>query len=230
MQAPDVQTAVEYARHAEKHGADAIISLPPAPTDNDDAMLAYYKEVAKATELPLIVQTTRNMSVALLVRMFKEIPTVRYVKDEAGGSPLGRIGQLRAQTSDRLKVFTGKHSRTLIDEMERGSSGSMPSAAFADLYAGAWDLWHAGWKNEAVDLFEKAVLFIPEMEAYGTAGVKYLFCLRGVFTNYAVRGKDGAAPLDASAKKSLRELATFVNPYFKCCAVASDQSEGGFHD
>ena len=84
VQAPDVQTAVEYARHAEKLGADAIISLPPAPPDNDDAMLAYYKEVGKATELPLIVQTTRNMSVALLVRMFKEIPTLRYVKDEAG--------------------------------------------------------------------------------------------------------------------------------------------------
>jgi 4-hydroxy-tetrahydrodipicolinate synthase len=230
VQGPDARTAIEYARHAEQHGADAIISLPPAPPDSDEEMLAYYTAVGKATELPLIVQTTRNMSVALLVRMFKEIPTVRCVKDEAGGSPLGRIGQLREQTSDQLKVFTGNHSRTLIDEMQRGSSGSMPSAAFADLYASAWDLWHAGWQKEAVDLFEKAVLFIPEMEAYGIAGSKYLFCLRGVFKNYAVRVKDSAAPLDASAKKSLRDLATFVNPYFKCCAVASELSEGAFHD
>ena len=60
VQAPEVRTAVEYARHAGKLGADAIISLPPAPPDNDEAVLAYYKEVGGATELPLVVQSTRN--------------------------------------------------------------------------------------------------------------------------------------------------------------------------
>ena len=34
------------------------------------------------------------MSVDLLVEMFKTIPTMRYVKDEAG-IPLERIGELR---------------------------------------------------------------------------------------------------------------------------------------
>ncbi len=230
VQAPEVRTAVEYARHAEKLGADAIISLPPAPPDNDDAMLAYYKEVGAATELPLFAQTVRNMSVALVVRMFKEIPTLRYAKDEAGGSPLGRIGELREQTSDQLKVFTGSHSRTLVDEMQRGSSGSMPAASFADILAGVWDVWHSGWQLEALDLFEKATLFIPEMEAYGIAAMKYLLYLRGVFTTYAVRVKDSAAPLDDSAKKTLRDLARFANPYFKCCAVASELNEEGLHD
>jgi 4-hydroxy-tetrahydrodipicolinate synthase len=227
VQAPDVQTAVEYARHAEKLGADALISLPPAQQDNDDAVVAYYQEVGAATELPLFAQTTRNMSVALVLRMFKEVPTLRYVKDEAGGSPLGRIGQLREQTADKLKVFTGNHGRTLFDEMERGSSGTMPAASFADLYASVWDLWHSGWQHAALDLFEKAELLIPEVEAYGVASLKYLLCLRGVFTTYAVRGKDSAAPLDDSAKKTLRDLARFANPYFKCCAVAAELNEGG---
>jgi len=230
VQAPEVRTAVEYARQAEKLGADAIISLPPAPPDDDDALLAYFKEVGKATELPLVVQSARNMSVQLIVRMFMEIPTLRYVKDEAGGSPLGRIGPLREQTSDKLKVFTGSHGRTLVDEMQRGSSGSMPAASFADLYAGVWDLWHAGWQQEALDLFEKVELFIPEVEAYGIAALKYLLCLRGVFTTYAVRVKESSAPLDDSAKMTLRNLARFANPYFKCCAVSLDPNEEGFHD
>jgi 4-hydroxy-tetrahydrodipicolinate synthase len=230
VQAPEVRTALEYARHAAKLGADAIISLPPGPSDNDDAMLAYYQEVGNASELPLIVQSTGNMSVALLVRMCKEIPTLRYAKDEAGGSPLGRIGQLREQTGDKLKVFTGSHGRTLIDEMQRGSSGSMPAAPFADIYAGVWDLWHSGWQQEAVDLFQKATLLIPEMEAYGIAASKYLLCLRGIFTTYAVRGKDSSAPLDDSAKKTLRDLARFSNPYFKCCTVASELTEERSHE
>jgi hypothetical protein len=106
----------------------------------------------------------------------------------------------------------------------------MPAASFADIYAGVWDLWHSGWQHEALDLFEKAALFIPEMEAYGIAALKSLLCLRGVFTTYAVRVKDSAAPLDGSAKKTLRDLARFANPYFKCCPVASELKEEGFHD
>ncbi len=230
VQAADVATSVEYARHAEKLGADAVISLPRASTDNDDAMLAYYTAVAKATDLPLIVQSTGNMSVALVVRMFNEIPTLRYVKDEAGSSPLARIGQLRQQTEDKLKVFTGGHSRTLIDEMQRGSSGSMPAASFGDIYASAWDLWQSGWHAEALDLFDKASLFIPEVEAYGIAALKYLLYLRGVFPTYEVREKDSRAPLDDTAKKTLRVMAMFANPYFKCCTVASELKEGGLHD
>jgi len=230
VQAPEIRTAVEYARRAEKLGADAIISLPPAGAENDEALLAYYKEVGTATALPFIAQTTGNMSVELVVRMFKEVPTLRYVKDEAGKSPLGRIGQLREQTADQLKVFTGNHGRTLIDEMERGTSGSMPAASFADIYAGVWDLWHSGWHREALDLFQKAMLVIPEAEAYGLASLKYLLCLRGVFSNDVVRVQDSAAPLDDSAKRTLRELANFASPYFKCCAVAPERGQEGFHD
>jgi hypothetical protein len=106
----------------------------------------------------------------------------------------------------------------------------MPAAPFADIYAGVWDLWHSGWQQEAVDLFQKATLLIPEMEAYGIAASKYLLCLRGIFTTYAVRGKDSSAPLDDSAKKTLRDLARFSNPYFKCCTVASELTEERSHE
>jgi 4-hydroxy-tetrahydrodipicolinate synthase len=230
VQAPEVRTAVEYARHAEKLGADGIISLPPAQLDNDDALLAYFKELGKATDLPLIAQTTRNMGVELIIRMYKEIPTLHFVKDEAGGSPLGRIALLREQTADKLKVFTGSHGRTLVDEMQRGTSGSMPAASFADIYAGVWDLWHSGWQHEALDLFQKAMLLIPEVDAYGIPALKYLLFLRGIFTSYAVRVKDGIAPLDDAAKMTLRNLARFANPYYKCCIVAPEPNEEGFHE
>ena len=74
------------------------------------------------------------------------------------------------------------------------------------------------------------MLFIPEVEVYGLVALKYLLYLRGIFTTYAVREKDSAAQLDDSAKKTLRELARFANPYFKCCTVASERNEEGLHD
>jgi 4-hydroxy-tetrahydrodipicolinate synthase len=221
VQGPNVAAAVNYAKHAEKVGADAIISLPPANQSDPKAVLAYYQEVGKATELPLFVQAVGTMSVDLLVELYQAVPTLRYVKDEAG-QPLMRIGPLRQKTSDQLKVFTGAHGRTLIDEMQRGFAGSMPAAAFADLYAAAWELWHEGKKKEAMDVFAKAALFITEIGAYGLEALKYLLCLRGVFTTYRTRerpasgGSGGrAARLDETGKQVLRDMLDYVKPYLR---------------
>ena len=197
VQASDIATAVRYAKNAETGGADAIISLPPENKD-PHAIFDYYKQIGQATELPLFVQAVGNMSVDLLLEMYKAIPTLRYVKDEAG-QPLMRISELRSRSSDELKVFTGGHGRTLIDEMIRGFSGSMPAASFADVYASAWDLWHEGKQEEAVRTFGNAALLINEIGAYGLESMKYILCLRGIFKTYRTRETEKiAAPSAAS--------------------------------
>jgi 4-hydroxy-tetrahydrodipicolinate synthase len=215
VQGPDIASAVRYARHATKIGADAVIAIPPAGGKDAEAAVEYYRAIGKATDLPLFVQSVGAMTVELLVRMANEIPTLRYVKDEAGRTPLARIGPLRRQSRDRLKVFTGGHGVTMIDEMRRGSSGSMPAAALADLYGCVWDWWQAGKRKEAMDLFGKALLFVMEVQAYGLQTLKYLLHLRGVFPTYRVRADGGAAPLDESAKQTLGEMLEFVKPYLK---------------
>ncbi len=215
VQGPDLQAALRYARHAAKLGADGLISLPPVGHTDADSVLEYYKAVGKATSLPLFMQTTGDMSIELVLRASREIPTLGYVKDEAGRSPLARIGQLNEKSEGRLHVFTGNHGSTLIDEMRRGSAGCMPAASVADLYAQVWDFWQKGRHKEAMDLFGKTVLFIPEMQAYGISGLKYILHLRGVFPNYAVRTKDAAAPLDASGKAALGEMLEFVKPWLR---------------
>ncbi|MFN7996582.1 MAG: dihydrodipicolinate synthase family protein [Bryobacteraceae bacterium] len=215
VQSTDLASTLRYARHAQKHGADAIICIPPVGQSNPEAMIEWYRELGKATALPLIVQSTGDMSVELIARMSREIPTLRYVKDEAGRSPLARIAQLREKSGERLNVFTGNHGSTLIDEMQRGSSGSMPAAPFVDLYAQAWDLWLKGSHNEAMEIFAKALLFIPEAQAYGIQGLKYLLHLRGVFPAYGVRVKDALAPLDESGKRTLSGMLAFVKPWLR---------------
>lgn len=215
VQAADPEMAVRYAKHAESNGADALIALPPANQDDPEAILAYYKAIGSTSGLPLFAQAVGNMSVELIVRMAKSIPTLRYVKDEAGGSPLGRIGPLREQSGGELRVFTGAHGVTLIDEMMRGASGSMPAASFVDLYSTVWDLWQGGKQREAMDVFGKALLFVPEAQVYGIQSLKYLLYLRGVFPAFGVRVKDAKAPLDETARRALREMLEFVKPWLK---------------
>jgi dihydrodipicolinate synthase/N-acetylneuraminate lyase len=224
VQAPTTEAAVRYAKHAKKVGADAIISLPPVNEKDPKAVVAFYKQVGEATDLPLFAQAVGNMSVPVLIDMYKAVPTFRYVKDEAG-QPLFRVGPLREQSSDQLKIFTGGHGRTLIDEMRRGFSGTMPAASFADLYAIAWDLWHEGKQKESMEMFGRVSMLISEVSVYGIESLKYILELRGVFKTHHTREKtDNAqsAPsiglggrLDESGKDVIRQMMNHVKPWLK---------------
>lgn len=211
VQSPDPSTAVLYAKQAERLGADAIISLPPKNED-PKAVLEYYKQVGSATVLPLFAQAVGKITPELLLEMYRTIPTLRYVKDEAG-QPLDRIGQLLSGSEGRFKVFSGSHGRTLIEEMRRGFSGSMPAAAFADLYAQTWDLWQAGKQREAREMHGRTLLVLTDMGLYGLEGLKYPLVLRGVFKTWKTRQDSGK--LTEAGMKSLQEAVEFARPFLR---------------
>ncbi|MBK5294506.1 MAG: dihydrodipicolinate synthase family protein [Acidobacteriia bacterium] len=212
VQASDTATAVRYARHAATLRPDAIIALPTKDRGefNLDEVAKYFAAIAKACDLPLFIQTTGNMSVEFMTKLEREMPILQFVKDEAG-DPVRRLSEFRARGS-RLRVFTGNHGRTLIEEMIRGVAGNMPASAWADLYVQVWDHWHAGRHNQALDAFSKAQLFIAQATQYGFPAIHYVLRLRGVFPNADIRGSD-FPPLDDDARKSLRATYEFVKPH-----------------
>jgi 4-hydroxy-tetrahydrodipicolinate synthase len=212
VQSPQRDTALGYARQAQNLGADAVISLPPSENSTPPELLDYYREIGRATPLPLFAQAVGRMTPDAIIEMYQAIPTLRYVKDEAG-QPLERIGVLRARSRDELKVFSGSHGRTLIEEMRRGFSGSMPAAAFADLYAQTWDLWQAGKRQEAMAMHARTLLILTDMGLFGTEGTKYLLVLRGVFKTSRARAEKSR--LNDAGKQALAEALDFVRPYLK---------------
>jgi dihydrodipicolinate synthase/N-acetylneuraminate lyase len=176
IQAPEMAAVKKYAAHAEKLGADAIISLPPAGVSDEKVLLDFYQEVGRSSPLPLFAQSTGTMSVDLLVEMFKTIPTLRQVKDEAG-DPLQRISEIRRKTDSQLGVFSGFGVATMITEMELGFSGHCPYTNLADVYSAAYDLWHAGKKREGFDMFGR-IQALASMMPIGTIDI---MIARGVF-------------------------------------------------
>ncbi len=216
VQASDTVTAVRYARHARSIGPDAIIALPPRKGGQRefdlDRVADYYAAVAEAASLPMFMQAIGNMNVEFVARMVRDIPNLRFVKDEAGHT-LSRITAFgRLPETDRPMAFTGGHGRTLIEEMSRGSAGTMPAASWVDLYVRVWDLWHGGNRTEAIDMFSKALLLITRASAHGLPALAYVLHLRGVFPNWKVRNPD-ARPLDEHARSNLRATLDFVRPY-----------------
>lgn len=215
VQGPDTETAVRYAKRAQKLGPDAIVALPTRDQGEFDleAVADYYAAIGKACDLPMFVQTTGNMSVEFVLQMARRIPTLRFVKDEAGHT-LSRIGEFQEKGGDSgPTVFTGGHGRTLIDEMMRGAAGNMPAAGWVDLYVQVWDHWHAGRRDKALDVFSKIMLFVTQATAHGFQSLNYVLQLRGIFPNDQIRGAEQRR-LDAQAREALRLTYEHVEPYF----------------
>jgi len=191
----DMQEVERYAKHAASHGADAIVSLPLSGVSDEKVLLDYYQKVGKMTDLPLFVQTQENMSVDLVVNIFNTVPTARNVKDEAssGGGPLQRIAEIRKRTDDQMLVFSGNGVRTMINEMELGFSGHCPVVALSDVYAQAYDLWHAGKHQEAFDMFGRILAF----NSMGGTGRESIMIVRGIF-KHPVRSRNAPAAAGVS--------------------------------
>jgi dihydrodipicolinate synthase/N-acetylneuraminate lyase len=232
VQGPDMPTVLEYVKHAEKVGADAICSLPPANVTDDGALFDYYRQIGSATGLPLFVQSQPfPMSIDLIVRMYKEIPTFRQIKDEAGDT-LARITEIRTRTDDGIKVFTGNGVRNMINELMLGAQGYCPTTDLADIYAQTFDLWYAGKHTQAFDMFGRVLCFNSIVQTAG-APQKYVLVARGVFKNTRSRrgsggdasagrggaqgggGRAAARPFNAESEKTVREALDLLKPYLR---------------
>jgi len=215
-QGKDLEGAVADAKHAAAHGADAICSLPP---DGDNAaIMEFYKAIGAATDLPLFVQTIGDMPVDLVVEMYKSIPTIRVVKDEAG-DPLKRVTELRAKTDGKLAVFAGKGVRQMMDEMRLGFTGFCPTVGMADVFQEAWELYEAGKVRESFDMFSRIQGFSTVTNAD-----RYVMVARGIFKEDTKSrptpgmGSGGAsqAPMTEADKKDVRDaLNAYLKPYLR---------------
>lgn len=208
VQGPDAEAARRYARQAAALAPAAIVALPPPGVADLDRVADYYRAIARECPLPLFVQTVGDMSVEFILRLRREIPTLQYVKDEAGHT-LSRISEYR-RVAPGLRIFTGAHGRTMLDELARGSSGCMPAASFADLYVALWDAWNAGRREDAMEDLARISLLVNQFGAFGIPSIKYILYLRGVFPNWRCRGKAEDPHFDAEAQRSLRETYAFA--------------------
>lgn len=218
VQSPEWTEVERYARHADQHGADAIICIPPAAITDEGELLKYYQRVGALTPRTLMIQAVGSMSVDLLVRIYETVPTARAVKDESG-EPIDRVQELVRRTHGDMSVFSGRGVATMITEMERGFVGHCPYVSLADIYAEAYDLWHAGQKQQAF-------LRFGAIQAAGTLfsqSTPDVLIARGVFkpgtrtrTNAPqAQGANTRKMPSGSPEEIKRILNTYMKPYLR---------------
>ena len=149
------QTAetVALARHASRAGADAIAALPPAYfyVPDDDGMIEYYKTVAGASDVPLLIynipQRTRIVMTEGLFTRLLDIPNVVGMKDSSGD--IFSLGNLVAKTGDPV-IFEGEDA-TVLWALMAGAKGGIGSTynVMPHLYVRMWRAFQDGRIDDA---------------------------------------------------------------------------------
>jgi len=207
--------AMEYARHAEKIGADGLHALGPSDGTSDPDILAdYFTAIASVSKLPLSIQvSTPGMTTGFLLRLADQLPTLRILKLEAGNVP-HEVTKVVQERKRALIPSTGGGAMNLMNEMERGSGGTMAGAGFADIQAEIWDLFHAGKKSEAQSLFMKFLLAAVLERRTGYVLQKEILRRRGIFKTITMRTTRRFS-MDAADLKELDQIIEMLKPHYR---------------
>ena len=201
-----------YSVTAEENRADALMIMPPSfmPVGGDEVR-EYFKAISDAVHIPIFIQDTSGAPVpAPLARQIaEESENVRYIKVESLPTPV-KVADLVAKAGDMLTVFGGAGGNYFIEEMRRGSVGTMPGCSQPEAFVEVWDLFQRGDEGGARAIFERKILPLNRIAALGWGAFyhvnKELLRRRGVIRTALVRGP--SAPLDDLTS---RELQTVIN-------------------
>jgi dihydrodipicolinate synthase/N-acetylneuraminate lyase len=203
VQAANTEQMLEFARAAESLEPDALIAMPPYEAKSFDEYRTYYRALAGVTKRPIFIQTTGGAkgltpTVEFLVELASEFPHLGYVKEEA--SPVVERMQALIKHRPTIKaVFSGGDGLGSTYEMRFGADGTMPLAAYTDLLAQTWDLYRAGQREKALEVFSKFLLM--ENVAKQIQGVpQYIMKKRGVFKTSVDRQREAQLTSEDTAE------------------------------
>lgn len=159
------KVAVEAASEAKKSGADALMVLPPMRYKSTDyETVAYFKEIAKSTDLPIMIYNNPvDYKIEVTVAMFEELielDNIGAVKEST--RDIINIGRLRNRFGDRLSILTGVDPLAL-ESLLIGADGWVAGlvCAFPAETVAIYELAKAGRAKEATEIYR---WFLPLLE------------------------------------------------------------------
>ena len=156
-------TLVQLARASMDAGAAGVMVAPPSSLRTDDQVFDYFRMVADALgDVPFALQdhpqsTGVQMSLAVLLRILKAIPTCVMIKHEDWPG-LQKLDGLRAASDRgdvrRVSILGGNGALFLPEELQRGSDGAMTGFAYPEMMVGICRAHAAGDRTRVADLFD----------------------------------------------------------------------------
>ena len=179
---------IHYSQRAESLGADALMIRPTSyiPTTASEH-LAFFTQVAESVGIPIFMQdqSTAPVPPAMAVECARANEKLCYIKVETPPT-LPRLNDVKRLAGDDagLIVFGGMGGAFFLEELARGSVGSMPGATMPHVFVKVWDLWQSGDEQGAFREFDRYASLIRVLaQGQGLANwiYKHILYRRGVF-------------------------------------------------
>lgn len=200
--------AVAQARRWEALGADGILAILEAYfLVPDDGVESYFRAIAGATGLPVVLYTNPNFQRSDLsipvIRRLAEVPTIRYLKDASTNT--GRLLSILNATQGRMRIFAASaHIPAAV--MLIGGVGWMagPACLIPEQSVRLYEACRAGRWEEAMALQRDLWAVNQAFARFSLAG-----CIKAGLTLQGFDVGDPLPPqpsLDATARAELRAV------------------------
>ncbi|HET7714178.1 MAG TPA: dihydrodipicolinate synthase family protein [Bauldia sp.] len=208
--------AVFYSKAAEDAGADALMIIPPAflPAGPEE-VVDYYKAISAAVSIPIFLQDTPAAPIppGLARRIGESADNVRLIKVET--LPVtAKVAEMVNAAGDLLTVFGGAGGSYFIEELRRGSRGTMPFCSQPAAFVEVWNLFRAGDERGARAAFDRTIMPVNRLAAQGGDIFyhvhKALLVRQGVIRSAKVRSP--TVPIDAITRREIDELVAEMYP------------------
>jgi 4-hydroxy-tetrahydrodipicolinate synthase len=229
VSAPGFAAMRSLARDAMEMGAAGVMIAPTPALRTDEQIIGYFGQAVEAVgeDVPWVLQDypltlSVVMSASVVAKIMSDHPSCLMLKHEDWPG-LEKISKLRAmQKAGELREFSilcGNGGMFLDFEPERGADGAMTGYGFPDMLVELVDLFAAGKRDEAHDLFDAHLPLIryEQQLGIGLAVRKHVLKRRGVITSDAQR-KPGAA-LTTTARAEIDYLLARLAKHDKRAAV-----------
>ncbi|PKV48218.1 4-hydroxy-tetrahydrodipicolinate synthase [Aquimarina sp. MAR_2010_214] len=157
--------AVEAAKKAKEDGASGLMILPPMRYNaGDRETVVYFKEIAKSTDLPIMIYNNPvDYKIEVSLDMFEELlalDNIQAVKEST--RDISNVTRIKNRFGDRLKIMSGVDTLAL-ESLLMGADGWVAGLvdAFPKETVAIYELQKAGRIKEAIAIYR---WFLPLLE------------------------------------------------------------------
>lgn len=205
------EMAVQRSVQAADLGATAVMVAPaPVAKQNLDAVFDYYKAMASAVNIPIVVQDYPKesnvfMPVSFIARLCQELEEVKYLKLEDPPTP-PKVTAIKKLTGESLGIFGGLGGTFLYEELSRGACGTMTGFAYPEILVRVYNHMSQREPGKAAELFYRYLPLIryEAQEGIGLSLRKEVLKRRGLLRCSRVR--QPAAEIDEVTRQELYRL------------------------
>ncbi len=157
--------AIKAANTAKNDGASGLMMLPPMRYKaGDRETITYFKEVAKSTDLPIMIYNNPvDYKIEVTLDMFEELlefDTIQAVKEST--RDISNVTRIKNRFGNRLKILSGVDTLAL-ESLLMGADGWVAGLvdAFPAETVAIYELQKAGKIEEALKIYR---WFLPLLE------------------------------------------------------------------